>query len=201
MAYWRSAVIVQSMLFGLAWLTARGFDDAIFRTEGIDRRDLLYGAGALLACFGFRWLARRMHSPEEMRELEVYRRAPRTTAELVLFHVASVIAGVAEEAAYRGVAWTILTYSLGATWPAAVILSIAFALAHWNQGWKSGVTIVAIALVFHGLVFLTDTLVIAMAVHALYDIVAGNLIRRTALANDRAAATRSPPWGTRRTVP
>jgi hypothetical protein len=48
-----------------------------------------------------------------------------------------------------------------------------FAVSHALQGWKSGAVIFLMALVFQGLVWLTGTLVVAMVVHAVYDISAG----------------------------
>jgi len=48
-----------------------------------------------------------------------------------------------------------------------------FAVAHAVQGFKAIPLIAAIALVFHGLVLLTGSLYVAMAVHFLYDAIAG----------------------------
>jgi membrane protease YdiL (CAAX protease family) len=41
------------------------------------------------------------------------------------------------------------------------------------QGWKNAVIIGAVALALHGLVIWSGSLYIAMAVHAIYDLVAG----------------------------
>lgn len=46
-------------------------------------------------------------------------------------------------------------------------------MAHSLQGWKSAVFIFALALMMQGLVWYTGTLVVAMTVHALFDIGAG----------------------------
>ena len=91
-----------------------------------------------------------------------------------------IAAAIAEEAAYRGVGMSILWYWLGTPWPAVIILSVAFALAHWIQGWKAGVIIFFIALVAHGLVAFTHTLVLMMFVHAAYNFIAGSMIAREA---------------------
>lgn len=88
------------------------------------------------------------------------------------------MASVREEIAYRGVAMSILWYSLGNPWIAALICAIAFAAAHWAQGAKSGVFIFFLALMMHGLVAITGTLILAMVVHGIYDFVAGYLISR-----------------------
>jgi len=93
-----------------------------------------------------------------------------------------LVASVAEEAAYRGVGMSILWYSLDNPWAAALLCATAFALALWVQGWRSAIAIFQIALVLHALVEVTGTLVLAMAVHAIYDFVAGSRIAREARA-------------------
>jgi membrane protease YdiL (CAAX protease family) len=101
-------------------------------------------------------------------------------------------ASVAEEAAYRGVGMSILWYYLGNPWLAALLCAAAFSLGHSTQGWKSASVIFAMALAFHGLVALTGTLVLAMVVHAIYDFVAGDRIRRDTARYDREAALAMP---------
>jgi hypothetical protein len=71
------------------------------------------------------------------------------------------------------------------------------------------VVVLFVALLMHALVWFTDTLVLAMAVHALYDVVAGTLARRRALRDLRDlreeqspgdpgyAAPARPPAGSR----
>jgi membrane protease YdiL (CAAX protease family) len=99
-----------------------------------------------------------------------------------------VLASVAEEAAFRGVGWSILRYALGNPWLSAVPLCVAFAVVHWSQGWKSGIAIFGLAVVLHALVAFTGSLLPAMAVHAIYDFVAGEQIRRQARMMDAARA-------------
>ena len=55
----------------------------------------------------------------------------------------------------------------------AVIAAISFGAAHATQGWKSASVIVLFGFAFQGLVWLSGTLVLAMAVHAAYDVTAG----------------------------
>ena len=177
MQYWRSGLLFQLILFAFAWFTGRDFGYRIFALEGLESLDLLWAALAFGVCLGLRLAVRMTRSPEELKELAVYKRAPRTRQERALYALVVLAASVAEEAAYRGVGWSILWYSLGDPWSSALIASAAFALAHWGQGWKSGATIFAIALVLHGLVALTGTLLLAMVVHAAYDLVVGRAIR------------------------
>lgn len=171
---------MQCVLLFLAWRTGSGFDFDIFAAPAVTARDAVTALAALAACFVLRSLARSIHSEEERRRLMVYSLAPRTPREKALRTATVLVASVAEEAAYRGVGMSILWYALGNPWPAALVSALAFALAHWTQGWKSGIVIFCIALVFHGLVAVTGTLVLAMGVHAIYDFVAGYLIAREA---------------------
>lgn len=169
-----------AILFFLAWTTGRGFDYRIFALPRLGARELGLALAALALLFGLRAVLRAVRPLEERRALAVYFLAPRTGREQALWALTILCAAVAEEAAYRGVGMSILWYSLGNPWVAAALCALAFALAHWMQGWKSGVVIFAIALVMHGLVELTGTLVLAMVVHVLYDLVAGWLIAREA---------------------
>ena len=110
----------------------------------------------------------------------VYFIAPRSPREWLLWTGTVLVASVAEEAAYRGVGMSILWYALGNPYAAVAICSAAFALAHWTQGWKSAAVIFVMALVMHALVAFTGTLILAMLVHGIYDLVAGYFIAKEA---------------------
>lgn len=135
---------------------------------------------ALGFCFLLRFMVRALRSEQERRRLLVFRIAPRTRQEWALWIVTILSASVIEEIVYRGVAMSILWYMLGNAWIAALISAIGFAGAHWTQGAKSGAMIFFIGLIMQGLVAVTATLVLAMIVHAAYDLVAGYLIAREA---------------------
>lgn len=62
----------------------------------------------------------------------------------------------------------------------AVICSAAFAFAHWVQGWISILMIFLLAVVMHGLVEYTNSLLPAMVVHGIFDFIAIALISREA---------------------
>jgi membrane protease YdiL (CAAX protease family) len=110
--------------------------------------------------------------------MPVDRMMPQSSRERALFSVVSVVAGISEEAAYRGVLMAVLSYALGNPWLAALISALAFAVGHALQGWKSMVVIFAMACSMHALVWYTGTLVVAMAVHAIYDLLAPTVRRR-----------------------
>lgn len=185
---YRSIVISQAFLFFLAWITGRTFEFEIFAMPSLRAIDFAIAAAAFGICLVLRWVARIIRPENERRKLFVFFMAPRTKRERVLWVAAVLVAAVAEEAAYRGVGMSVLWYSLGNPWIAALISGGAFSMAHWIQGWKSGIVIFAIALAMQGLVALTGTLVLAMIVHASYDFVAGWFIGREAARYDKELA-------------
>jgi membrane protease YdiL (CAAX protease family) len=185
---WISTLMSLGILFLLSWLVWRGFGYEIFTVPALGWRDLGAAVLALGACFAIRAVLRAVRPDDERRRLLVYQLVPRTGREWALKSATVLAAGVAEEAAYRGVGMSILWYALGNLWLAALICALAFALAHWTQGFKSGVAIFAIALVMHALVSVTGTLVVAMVVHILYDFGAGYLIARQAKLDEARVA-------------
>lgn len=142
---------------------------------------------ALAVYFLLRAVSVVIRSEDERRQLLVYLIAPRTRREWILWSATVIAAAIAEEAAYRGVGMAILWYALGNGYLAAIVSSIAFAVAHSTQGAKSVLIIFGMAIVMHVLVWYTGTLIVAMVVHAVYDFVAGYLIAREARVLDAAA--------------
>lgn len=180
MTIWKGVLFLQVVLLVFAWLVAGTFEYSIFAGPAFRMQDVIAGCIALLTCFALRQVARMSRSDEERRSLAVYAISPRSREERMLRNVTVMVTAVAEEAAYRGVAVQILWYALGSVWPAVLISAIAFALAHALQGWKSMFVIFGFALVAHGLVLCTDTLIYAMIAHAVYDLAAGYWISEEA---------------------
>jgi membrane protease YdiL (CAAX protease family) len=186
---WIGTIVSLALLLWLAWVVGSSFGYPFFAVPALGIREWLAAAAALAVCFALRTIARATRSENERRKMAVYFIAPRTSREWVLASVTVVLASVSEETAYRGVGLSILWFSLGNAWVAALICAVAFALGHWTQGWKSGVVIFVLALTMHGLVAYTGTLVLAMLVHAVYDFVAGYQIAVEARRFDRESAT------------
>jgi membrane protease YdiL (CAAX protease family) len=182
MMIWSSTLVSLVLLFLLVWLTGRGFGFHIFATPPLRTRDIAAAGIALAAHFGLRSILRALTPESERRKKFSYRVAPRTPPEWALWTATVIAASITEEVAYRGVVMSILWYSLGNPWIAALISATAFSLAHWIQGVKSAIVVFFMALVMHGLVAFTHTLVLAMMVHAIYDFVAGYRIARNAKA-------------------
>ena len=176
---WTTTLFAQGLMLLLAWLAGRSFGFG-FLSFTVRPVDVAAAAAALGACFLLRAISRAIRSEEERRALMVYRLAPRSRGEWLLLGVVALVASVTEEIAYRGVGVAILRYATGSLAAAVLACAAAFAVAHALQGWKSGLVIFVMALVFHGLVLFTGTLLLAMLVHLVYDVVAGILIAREA---------------------
>ena len=175
---YRNTIVVLLLLFALAWFTARTFDYHLFALSRYGTREVVAGAGALIFQFVMMYVSHAVRSTDELSDMAVNRMMPGSPRERALFSVVSVVAGIAEEAAYRGVLFSILWYALGNPWLAVLISALAFAAGHALQGWKSMVVIFVMACSMHALVWYTGTLVIAMAVHATYDLLAPTIRRR-----------------------
>jgi hypothetical protein len=85
----------------------------------------------------------------------------------------SALAAVGEEISWRGVQMTLLLRATGAPLGAAGVCAATFGASHIVQGWQSAAIIAVFALAFHGIVWLSGSLYVAMAVHFLYDMTAG----------------------------
>jgi membrane protease YdiL (CAAX protease family) len=185
---WTNTLFSQLLLLTFAWLIASAIGYPLFRMPERGLPAAAAGGVALAAYFLLRAIAGAIRTEEERRKLLVFAIAPRTPREWLLWSAAVLTAAVGEEAAYRGVGMTILRHALGNSAVAAVVASVAFALAHGTQGAKSVLIIFGMAIVMHVLVWYTGTLIVAMIVHAIYDFVAGYLIAREARVFDAAAA-------------
>ena len=167
----RQTLIMHGIFLVLAMLTAQRLRLLLFPSIFPERKDFAIGAATLLLMAGAMyplWKSNAINKREK-----VYRRLPQSYSEMGWWTAVSLSAGFVEEIAYRGVLFRILLYWFENWWVAAVLCAIAFALGHAIQGWKSSVIIFAFSIAFQGLVWFTGTLYVAMAVHAIYDFVAG----------------------------
>lgn len=101
--------------------------------------------------------------------------------------VISILAGLSEECAYRGLAYTAVSQKIGSRVLAVLICTAAFGIAHALQGWRGVLGTSVIALVFHGLVLMTRGLYMAIAVHIVYDLIVGYLAMRTLMHPNASA--------------
>jgi membrane protease YdiL (CAAX protease family) len=90
----------------------------------------------------------------------------------------SLLAGLAEECAYRGAAYFVLERWTHSPELALVLCVVSFAIAHMMQGIRSAVGVGIFGLVFHIVVFLTGGLYLAIVMHVVYDFALGVLLMK-----------------------
>jgi membrane protease YdiL (CAAX protease family) len=87
--------------------------------------------------------------------------------------VISALAGLTEECAYRGLAFRFLTTNHGSVALALLLCVGSFGVAHMAQGWRGVLGTSVIAVAMHAIVFLTQSLYLAIVIHAAYDLMVG----------------------------
>lgn len=148
--------------------------------------DWLFGAMILATLLGGAMGAWRKQSPEHLRRLKAF--LPEDRSDLGLWAVVSLLAGVAEEYAYRGLLYQLMLRESG-SWAIAMLVSAAaFGGAHLGQGRRAALMVMGMGLVFQLSVFLTGTLYVAMGVHFLYDLLIGIFAMRQFQAEAAAQA-------------
>jgi membrane protease YdiL (CAAX protease family) len=185
---WFGTIVHLSFMFALAFVVGRGFGFQLFAFSEFSARVMLAGLAALSVCLAIRVIVRRLQNVESRRHMVVFALAPRTARQWILTSISILAASVAEESAYRGVGWAILTWSTASSFLSALACCAAFAMAHWMQGWKSMMLIFIFAAIMHSLTAYTKSLVPAMLVHAVYDFVVVWLIAVEASTQRNSAA-------------
>jgi len=180
---YRHALVTHALLLAAALAAARVEGIRLFPRAAIGLRDGAAAALTLLAVLAVAELSWRVRSPAARERLWIRRIVPQTYSERRMWIVVSGGAAVAEEIAYRGV-FVACAAAATASGPAAVIASaIAFAATHAPQGYAGVSYVFVIALLHQALVLVTGTLLPAIVVHFLYDVLAGLwLARRHGLA-------------------
>ena len=167
----RSQIVVLILFFVFSAFVARREWIDVFPRAVPGARTVALGAALLVALV---MLMRPMWRKRvEERSRNVWLFMPRTRHERFLWIGCSVAAGVSEETTYRGVMFALLWRLTGSAVAAALIAAAVFSISHVLQGAKSMAIIFGFALAFQGLSWLSGSLYVAMAVHALYDVTAG----------------------------
>jgi membrane protease YdiL (CAAX protease family) len=173
-----SVVFSQGMSLFLALFAMRYDGLELFPRPELDWKDPVLALAFLALTLGtlpMRWRWKPLE--QRSRNLWLY---PRSTPDLVRWAAVALIAGTVEEIVYRGVLLQLWRRVLGSWWPAMLVCALVFALAHFVQGWRAVVVIVAFAAASHGIVYATGDLYTAMFVHVVYDFLAGVLLLRLA---------------------
>ena len=119
--------------------------------------------------------------------------APRSAREFGAFYLLSGTAGIAEELAYRGVLFALLSAVTGSWWAATLLAAAFFGVAHLLQGTRSAGLAALMGLRDHIVVGMTGTLWIAIIVHVVHDVIAGTVIGLQARSSTATLAAPSVP--------
>jgi membrane protease YdiL (CAAX protease family) len=175
-AIYAEALVLQIGLFVLAAALAWYLGIPLFRRVLPDRFDLLLAAGILALALTAAIVGWRFASPEAKERIRML--LPSTRAERMAWILVSAAAAIGEETVYRGLLPRLLESSSGSFALAIAVSVIAFSLAHLIQGWTSAAIVGLFALGFHAMVTLSGALWTAIAVHFLYDLLAGLILGR-----------------------
>jgi membrane protease YdiL (CAAX protease family) len=149
---------------------------------GMTLRGLAYAAAATVLLVSAALFHARRGNVDAMTMMIV----PRTKNERALLAAVALVASVAEELAYRGIAFALLRQWLGVA-PAAIAAAILFGLGHLFQGVQAAALTIVFALVAQALVIATGALATAIVVHFLYDVIVA-----FALGRDAASGAATP---------
>jgi membrane protease YdiL (CAAX protease family) len=186
------ALLTQAYMVAIALYAAYSLDFLryVLPPARFEWRFVWVGLVALAVTLGTLPIRRRFVS--DRLKQRSYARMPHNGRQVAAWALVALAAGFCEEVVYRGVLFNILDYNLGGWWPAAIIASAAFAIAHIIQGWFVAACIFLFALGFHAMVWYCGDLYTAMIVHFAYDlaigIIVGFFLKPQAAEVDRAAA-------------
>jgi membrane protease YdiL (CAAX protease family) len=170
-SYFSSQIVVLGLFFAFsAFVARREWIDVLPRTVPEPR---MFGLGAAVLVALVILMRPLWRQRVEARSRKVWLFMPRTRRERLLWAGCSLAAGISEEVTYRGVMFAILWRLTGSAIAAALIAAAVFSISHFLQGWKSMAIIFGIALTFQAIAWLSGSLYVSMAVHALYDLAAG----------------------------
>ncbi|MBI5431887.1 MAG: CPBP family intramembrane metalloprotease [Planctomycetes bacterium] len=140
---------------------------------------LVGGFAALLAWqVGVRLLGRLVELPPDDVELPPELRALPASTVLPLLYMTSLVAGVSEEAAFRGYMQGALERRHGVV-IAIAVTGVCFGLAHFTHGWMGLALMPAFlfaSLVYGAMTYLSGSVLPAMVLHAAGDVLAFSLI-------------------------
>jgi membrane protease YdiL (CAAX protease family) len=162
----------QSALFGvIAILTAAITGVDLLATGTLDWRATVLAVAVMALAWSTIPLRVRLTPPD--RRARILRVRPQRPADLPGWFVLSLSAGVFEEIVFRGVMFA-LVQRLTGDWTSATFLCVlSFTVGHAVQGWAGMVAVAVLAFCLHVIVRMTGSLYPAMAMHFVYDFVAG----------------------------
>lgn len=101
---------------------------------------------------------------------------PQDDRDLASFYRLSVTAGVVEEIVFRGFMLWYLSFFM-ALWPAVLVSSVAFGLAHSYQGFSGMIRVGLVGLAFGALFVVSGSIWLPIVGHILVDLLQGRQLR------------------------
>jgi len=165
-------LLVQLWVFAflsLAVAVARGIELPLARWPSWSHA--LLGLGSLAAVVALMWPLWARSARERDAVFRFF--VPGDGRQRLLWVLVSASAGISEEITWRGVQYALLLALLGGPAPAVAVCSVMFGLAHLGQGWRGALLAAPFAAMLHVIVTVSGSLALAMALHFLYDVIAG----------------------------
>jgi membrane protease YdiL (CAAX protease family) len=147
--------------------------------EGIELLGRQWGSPAIwLIAAGYAglivWRGRHAWARISADRLEKARRLlPDDPSLMRLWVGIAAMAGISEECAYRGLAYQLFVRMSLNPALAVLVCVVCFAIGHMTQGLRGVLGTLLLALIFHGLVFLTHALYLAIVFHAAFNLIVG----------------------------
>ena len=189
-----SVFVTQAMMLVIALVVAKVERVRLFPAPSFGWKNVALTLGFLvptLATIPWRWSWRSVEDKRRMLYL-----LPNRTSDLGWWLLVSLAAGIGEEIVYRGVMAALWQRVVGSWWPAILVCSVAFAVAHWVQGLRTVGVITVFAIGNHLIVRACGDLYTAMAIHFVYDLLAGVILialaKRDGLTPTTAAPSAAP---------
>jgi len=189
MQRYRAVVILQVLLLALTFVVAKKNQVELFGPVWPSIWTWLIALG-YLALISMR-LNRALPKINSERKKRARLLLPEDWPQMRVWIFISILAGLSEECAYRGLAYIAVGQQTGSRASAVLICTAGFGIAHMLQGWQGVLGTSVIALVFHGLVFLTQGLYLTIGVHILYDLIIGFLAMRVFLHDQATPNTQA----------
>jgi membrane protease YdiL (CAAX protease family) len=192
---YRGTILIQLSLLGFSLLVASHEGFNLF--PSFSASIYAWSLAALFLWSVLRKLQAKWGRLAPERKRRISWTLPETPLEMKYWTLISVLAGIDEECAYRGVAFSLLTLMTGSATIAIVVCIVTFGVAHMSQGWRGAVGAGMLAALFHLMVAATGSLYLAIAFHVAYDfllgIVAMRLFQQDKTARSQAAQVAESP--------
>lgn len=173
-----NVLLMEVFFLAISLVTARNEHIQLFPPGRLSIGAATFAIGMLGVCLGVMPLLWQRSSEVEKRRALLTR--PNEPKDLPWWFLVSLAAGTVEEITYRGVMIALLLPLTRNWWIAVAICVLFFALGHANQKLSRMVFVGVIAVGCHVLVWMTGALYLAMAVHFIYDFIAGIIYLRWA---------------------